>query len=349
MNMLDVFKSDAFDYRALTAAFEKKPFKPALIEKLGIFGAKGIPTTTLMVEERLGQLSLITNTPRGAAAPNPVGRSLRTARSFPTCHFVRESNITADEIQNVRQFGQVDSQTAVVETAQNVVDERMGWLRPMQEVTLEWQRLCAIKGALLDADGSTTILNLFTEFGVAQQTKDFTFSSATENVRGDCVAVARQIEGELGGSPYTDIVALCSATFMDALVDHPNVKLAFQYQEGRVLGQDLRFVGFKFGGITWYEYRGAVNKADGSGTVQFVEDDYAYVLPMGVMVEGGPLFQTVFAPADFMEAANTQGLPLYAKMAFDPEGLNRFVKLHTQSNPLSLCMRPRSVIKVHKA
>ena len=45
------------------------------------------------------------------------------------------------------------------------------------------------------------------------------------------------------------------------------------------------------------------------------------------------------------ETVNTVGLPIYAKMAVD-EALNRWAKVHTQSNPLALCLRPRAVIKV---
>ena len=83
-------------------------------------------------------------------------------------------------------------------------------------------------------------------------------------------------------------------------------------------------------------YRGKV------GTISFFPTAEAYVVPMGTSV-----FATHFAPADFMETVNTVGLPVYAKMVFDDE-LNRWVKLHTQSNPLALCLRPRAVVKVTK-
>ena len=80
--------------------------------------------------------------------------------------------------------------------------------------------------------------------------------------------------------------------------------------------------------------------------VRFVEANVAYAVPEGVMTEKGSLFQTNFAPADFMETVNTLGLPIYAKQAPDPSGLNRFVNVHSQSNPLCLCLRPRAVIQL---
>jgi hypothetical protein len=155
------------------------------------------------------------------------------------------------------------------------------------------------------------------------------------------VAIIRQIEDELGASMYSGIRALCSASFFDALVGHELVKDTFKYQESPILRADLR-KGFQFGGITWEEYSGSV------GGVKFIEDDYAYVFPEGVVTENGPLFTTYFAPADFVETVNTIGLPLYAKQAEDPE-FQRWVKLHSQSCPLAMCLRPRAAVKAYKA
>ena len=50
------------------------------------------------------------------------------------------------------------------------------------------------------------------------------------------------------------------------------------------------------------------------------------------------------APADFVETANTIGLPRYAKQAVDQQ-FARWVMLHVQSNPLPICTRPRVLIK----
>ena len=57
-----------------------------------------------------------------------------------------------------------------------------------------------------------------------------------------------------------------------------------------------------------------------------------------------PTVRTVYAPADYIETVNTIGLPRYAKQATDQE-FGRWVKLHTQSNPLPICTRPKTLIK----
>lgn len=337
----DTFNSDAFSLQSLTAAILKAPYKPGRIGELRLFGEKGITTTTVVVEEKNGKLSLIQTSPRGGPAPNPLGRSGRTARSFLAPHLTRDSAVYADEVQNVRAFGSEND----VELVQNIVNERLATLRQMQEVTLEYHRIGAIKGTILDADGATTLFNLFTEFGVVQQTLDWALDVTTTNVRGKCIETARMIESELGAAVYTGLRALCSSTFFDALVDHDTVKEAFKYQEGQMLQKDLR-KGFVFGGITFEEYSGSVNKPDESAAVDFIADNEAYVFPEGAMVEDGPLFRTFFAPADYIETVNTIGLPIYAKQAPDPSGMNKYVKLESQSNPLCLCLRPRAVVKV---
>lgn len=328
MPMLDVFNADAFSVVSLTAAMLKVPYRPGRIGALGLFREQGITTTTVVIEEKNGQLSLIPTTPRGAPS-DTLGLAARTARSFVVPHLQREATILADQVQNIRAFGSENA----VEAVQGLINNRLAELRPMHEVTLEYHRVGAIKGIIMDADGSTPLFNLFTEFGIAQQTGAIAFSVPTTDVRARIVALLRLSEGELGAEPVTGYRAFCGDSFFDTLVAHATVKQAVQYQESQLLRTDLRG-GFDFGGVTWENYRGNV------GGIPFFPTNQAYIVPMGTN-----LFTTSFAPADFMETVNTVGLPIYAKIATDQE-FNRWAKIHTQSNPLALCLRPRAVINV---
>jgi len=56
------------------------------------------------------------------------------------------------------------------------------------------------------------------------------------------------------------------------------------------------------------------------------------------------LFITRFSPADYVEAANTIGLPYYAKQELMRMG--KGVELEAQSNPITICTRPTAVIKL---
>lgn len=326
--MLDVFKSDAFSVVSLTDAILKRPYKPGRIGTLGYFRERGMTTTTAVIEEKDGRLSLIATSPRGGPA-SVIGSSKRTARSFLASHLERESTVMADEVQGIRAFGSED----VTEAVQALINERLTDLRAMHEVTLEYHRATAIQGIVLDADGTTPIRNLFTEFGLVQQEHELDLNDATLDVRNECIAIARLIETELGAEPISGYRAFCGDTFFDTFVAHAKVIDSLKYQESRLLRTDLR-AGFEYGGITWENYRGTV------GGIGFFPTDEAYVVP-----EGTGIFATYFAPADFIETTNTLGLPVYAKMVADTD-LNRWMKVHSQSNPLALCLRPRGVIKV---
>lgn len=329
--MLNVFKTDAFSTVSLTDAFIKRPYQPRRLGTLGYFRESGIPNTTAVVEYKDGQLSLITSSPRGGPG-SVLGAAKRTAKSFLVPHFEREAKIMADEVQGLRAFGSENDQASV----QALVDDRLSELRPMHEATLEYLRMGALQGIILDGDGTTTLFNLFTEFGISQQTQDIALGTTTTDVRGKCVAIARKSEAKLGADAVTGYRGFCGDAFFDAFVGHATVQASLAYQESKLLRTDLR-AGFEFGGIVWENYRGSV------GGVNFVDTNVAYVVP-----EGTSIFRTYFAPGDFIEAVNTIGLPLYAKMVPDDE-LNRWVKIHTQSNPLAMCLRPDAVIKVTKS
>lgn len=335
MSVLDVFNADAFSLRELTAAILKAPYKPSRIGELNLFEERAVTSTIVMIEEKDGQLTLIPRSPRGAPGDS-IGAVARVGRPLSVPHLLRRSTVLADEVQNVRAFGSDNA----LEGVQDVVNDRLATLRAMHEVTLEYHRLGAIKGLILDADGLTTIYDLFAEFGVVQQTHDFAFSVATTDIRAQCVAVARKVEDALGAARYTGIRAFCSDEWFDAMIGHTNVIDSFKYQEGQVLRSDLRR-GFTFGGITFEEYPGSV------GGVSFIEDDVAYAFPEGVRTERGSLFTTYFAPADYADTVNTPGLPIYARqerMDFD-----RGIMVESQSNPLALCLRPRALVKLTKS
>lgn len=329
-SIVDVFRSDAFSLVSLTDAINKAPYKPGRIGALGLFRESGMTTIDAAIEEKDGQLELIESSPRGGPASQLVANK-RRARIFRAIHLERDSTIYADAIQGVRAFGSESE----VQALQPIVDDRLATLRAMHEVTLEWLRFGAIKGLILDADGTTVLYNLFTEFGVSQQTYTMSLLASAAVLRAQAVAIQRLIEDELGNEVVSGYRAFCGDDFFDTLIDHPNVSANLVNQESAQLRQDLRRTGFEYGGIKWENYRGRVSGND------FVETDEAYVVPEGT----ANVFRTYFAPADMLETVNTVGLPMYAKTVFDPE-LNRWVKIHSQSNPLPLLQRPRAVVKV---
>lgn len=336
MPSLDIFSGDAFGVVSLTQAINSMPYVPGRLGQLGIFEESGITTTTVMIEEKAGTLALVPTKPRGA--PGTQNKpDKRKVRSLAVPHLPLEDNIMADEIQNVRAFGSENE----VETVQRMVSQRLGRMAINMDATLEYHRIGAVKGTILDSDGSSTIFNLFTEFGVSQEAeKDFDLDNAAPAsgaVMKVCNAVIRLIEDNLGSSPYAGIMALCSAEFFDDLTAHKEVRETYLYQNGAALRERTARRSMYYGGITFEEYRGSV------GGTAFVAADKAHLFPIGVP----GLFVTHYAPADYMETVNTLGLPRYAKQAVDAK-FQKYVDIEVQTNPLNLCTRPKVLIKARR-
>lgn len=326
--LLDVFNNSAFDLTELTKAINLIPHVPTRIQQSGLFSSEGISTLSVMIEMTNEVLSLVPAGARGA--PMPIKNlPRRNVRNFNTVHLPQRVALFADEVQNLRAFG---SQTEV-ELGTARLAKKLAIARRDLDLTIEFQRIGAIKGQVLDADGATVLLDLFTEFGVAQQTLDMVLDNDATKVLQKCVAALRLMEDKLGGTMMSGVTAYCSPEFFDALSGHPAVTETYKYQAGAVLRTDRR-AGFEFGGIYWEEYRGTV------AGVRFIEANAAYLVPQGVP----DLFVTYYAPAPYMETVNTEGLPFYAKQ--EAMDFNKGIDIETQSNPLHLNTRPNAVIKV---
>jgi hypothetical protein len=64
------------------------------------------------------------------------------------------------------------------------------------------------------------------------------------------------------------------------------------------------------------------------------------VFPLGTM----DTFTTYGGPANLLEAANTMGLPLYARQHLDEKG--RWIDLMTEASILPVNKRPRIAIRI---
>lgn len=326
--VLDVFNTDAFGLISLTDSINKAPFVPSRIGAMGLFAAVGVAQNTIAIEEQEGILSLLVTKQRGEKGTQARGTK-RTVRSFAIPHIPYEEAVLAEQVQGVRAFGFVD----VAKGAAQVVNDRLIQMRQDHEVTLEYHRIGALQGVIKDGDGETELHNLFTDFDVSEQSVTFALATATTDIRAKCLAVIRKTENAMGVALYDHVHAFCGATWFEAFIGHEYVKDAYhRFQDSFNLRNDPR-KGFEFGGITFEEYRGKI------GDVDFFPANEARFFPVGVP----GLFKTYYGPADFIETVNTLGQPLYAKQ--EPMEFDRGILIHTQSNPLSLCLRPRSLVK----
>ena len=334
--MQNPFSNPAFSMANLTAAINLLPNRYGRLESLNLFPVKPVRFRQILIEEKNGVLNLLPTLPVGS--PGTVGqRDKRKMRSFVVPHIPHDDVVLPEEVQGIRAFG---SETEM-ESVAGVMARHLETMRNKHAITLEHLRMGALKGVILDADGSV-IYDLYEEFEITPATVSLDLGNANSNVKKKCADVLRHLEDNLKGEFMTGIRVLCSPEFYDALTDHPKVKEAFTYwQQGAVLINDMRS-GFTYGGITFEEYRGQATDATGT-TRRFIAAGEAHAFPLGTV----DTFGTYFAPADFNETANTLGQMLYAKQ--EPRKFDRGTDLHTQSNPLPMCHRPGVLVKLTAA
>lgn len=332
--MLNPFDNPAFSMTALSAAINILPNSYNRLGDLGLFADKPQRFRTIAVEEQHGVLNLLPTLPVGS--PGSLGsRGKRKVRSFTIPHIPHDDVVLPQEVQGIRAFG---SESEIL-TIAGVMADHLQTMRNKHAITLEHLRFGALKGEILDADGSV-LYNLFDEFGMAQPTPiAFKFSDPLTDIKKACLSVVRYIEDNLHGEQCSGIQCFVGETFFDALTSHPTVKDAYnRWQDGQALRSDMR-ASFPLAGLVFEEHRGRAWSADGVEH-RFVAPTEGQVFPLGTQTT----FATYYAPADFNETANTMALPLYAKQ--EPRKFERGTDLHTQSNPLPLCHRPAVLVKL---
>lgn len=353
MEHMDIFNDDAFSLVSMVKAINNIDHVPGRVGELVFAGVgEGVATTSVSIESNSVGLTLINTSKRGSPSPQEH-EDKATLRSVNIPQIKLEETIGAHRVQNVRQFGSASALKGV----QSVVNGQMNKMTGRHDLTLEFHRLGAVKGQIVDAD-ATVLTDLFTLFGITNDNTavgggatdaapkqfdfkldNYTIDSFDDNLRANAASVIRFMKRNAKTviPAGARVWALCGDNFFDSLLEHPSFKAAYQNTDAAkaALGDSYVFGAVNFGGIVWENYQGT----DDNSTVAIGANECRF---FWTGVPG--LYAEYFAPADFMDTVNTIGLPRYARLAPDTE-FNRFVKLHTQQNPLPLCLRPKTLCK----
>ena len=322
-----IFDDDAFSVSSLTAAINDQEYLPGRISSLGLFREEGITTLTVQIEKDGDTLALVPAGERGTSGLVVAG-TRRTMIPFNTVHLPERFTIKADEIQGIRAFG---SRTEL-QSVQDVVNKRLAKARRQLDATHEFQRMGALNGQVLDADGKTVLLDIYDRFGVRRRKISMGLNDPETELRVRAGEALDMQEDALGSITSTGSRAFCGKNFWNKLIVHNSVKETYlNSQQAAAVRGDAR-ESFEFGGVVWERYRGKV------AGVSFVHDDKALLIPEGVP----DLYISTFGPADYMETVNTEGIPYYSKI--EPLPFNKGMAGEAQSNPLHLCTRPLAQI-----
>ena len=337
-----------FSRRELTQAINIFPRLYGFLGQLGIFGGTPSPidTTFVSIVKNNGSLSLIpVKSRQGDTNKNSKDKDAKITIEVP--HLPLDDSINPEDMQNLLTYiantnnGEVDP----VEVFMAKLNRQLQTMSRKHDITHEFYRANALNGYIKDSDG-TILVDLYTLFGLTRSNfqKDLDLGTASTDISGAMMEINDEIEDnisddEIGlverGMQVTSY-GIASPTFFRSLIAHDKVKAAYQFQQGQPnpLRDDLRQIGFVYGGTLWYNYSAKV------GATKFVADGKALIVPAGT----ANTFEEYAAPANYNDTVNTLGEPKYAKII---ERLNgKGADLETQSNRLALTKRPDTCFEI---
>lgn len=338
----DVLNSKPFTFADMTQAVNDViPYKPGQVTSLGIFQEESLFTDVAYIEGREGKLSLIPTSSRGGPSSqvSPAKRNIRPVNTF---RLSEEDQINASELFKVSQFHSVNA----LQNLATVRNQRLMQMADAMDMTLEHLHLNALKGDVLDADGSTSLTNLFTLFGVSQDAEiAFDLGTSTDGALTKKLAGIRRTMMnylEADSVRVDHIHVLCSPEFFDDLVVAKDILAWAKIQpNSQYLTQSRVFGRLEWQGFVFEEYRlGTIASAAGGS---WIATDKCIVFPVGPSI-----YTTFYSPGEFFGALDgTPGLPRYARAAADVEW-DEYIKLKLQSYPLPICTRPKVLMKGKK-
>lgn len=328
--MADNIFSEAFgDAAELTNLINKSKFHPGTLARLGLFTESGISSTLATIDVEDEALTLLPTAPRGGVAS--VHRDRDTGGiTVSALHIPTRASVLADSVQNKREIGGVG-----LDSPEQVRTRILAGMRKNVELTIEQHRFGAIRGLISDVDGSV-LMDTYAAFGISQVVVNLDLASTTKLLLNEVIAAERESEQALGGDTPTGFIGLASPDFMDALRANQSYDNALKYAAPSDLLKDYRN-GIQVGGTFFIECRSI------PGLPARIPAGTAYLVPQGI----ANLLITKYAPGDYIRAVNQPGLPLYVMSQEMPMGKGFF--LEAQSNPINLCTRPASIIKLTKA
>jgi hypothetical protein len=334
VSILNIFDHDAFSVVTRSRALSQQPPAPARVRSLGLFTPVPVATTIVALESIDGSLSIVPSTRRGGPGVTQQ-RDRAMIRDVRIPRFVVEDIITADDLQNVRVFG-ADSDLARVEA---VFNEKVAKANRNLDTTEEFLLLGALRGLVQDRDESgnlRTLLNLYDLFGITVPAPtDFQLTAANpaRGALNDAVsAEVYAIEDALDGIPFDHVHAFVGRTFAKNFRSHPEFQAAlinepFALRAERNGGEGYTW---QFAGVTFEVMGRRINGAP------FVGDNEALFFPVGA--EG--VAEVYYGPADYVETANTIGLPRYVNnWALNPRARH----IEVQMNVLPVWRKPAAL------
>lgn len=345
---LDIFKNDAFSVQSLQRVAGATPYIPQTLGMMRLFTPEPIVTEEVLFYEEDGGFALIPASERGAPWVQQIRRQGRI-RALPTVNLRKQDTLRAGELMGVADMALPQSirlKNAMTETV-----KRTGQLKTDMEATKELHRLGALQGKVMDADGSTVLVDFFAEYGIAEPAViNFNFATiaagelATKISREirDPIVDALKENGRL--TPQTYVAALVGDEFFYSLIAHPDVRDRWLAQEqaqaiamaNNPLAQPPRYSEIMVGNVRFMHYEGSTG-----GEIDIAAND-ARFFPVGAK----DVFKVFWAPGETLYDVNKPGQPEYLYIQPDVrDQMPMFVDMFLAAYGLYACIFPKALLR----
>jgi len=345
---LDIFKNDAFSVTSLQRVVDKSPYVPQALGMARMFDPKPIEDEQVLLYEKDGGFALIPATERGSPWVQQIRRQGRL-RALSTLALRKQDTLRAGELMGV-------ASTALPETirlrnAQQITVERTEQLKTDLEATKELHRLGALQGKVLDADGSTVLVDYFAEYGISTPaTINFNFAGIAEG------ALALYIQKNIADpiidvlkangrwTPNVRIGGLVGDEFWYSLITHVDVRKRWEaIEQARAVALAANpllnlptYDEIRIGNVTFMHYQGS-----SGGEIDVAVND-AHFFPIGAK----DVFNVYWAPGETLLDITQPGRPEYLYIQPDVrDQMPSFVDFFVAAYPLYACIFPLALLK----
>lgn len=346
-----------FDAVSLTDTIDMMIKPKTFMGDQNLYPFEGLETSIVALQRTNEGLCLV-KTAEQCAPPPTVNRRDRTNR----LEMIRIPHTPIRSTLHICDFmgrlkWDLNSDRGLVNFADEVAAEQRSMAEKLEH-TLEYRRIRALFGEVLDADGSL-LVDLFERFGFVPQAMTLNLADANFDVRNFCVQLTRYISDTCAGT-FSGIRVLLTRAQFDALISHPKVAdiwkrccdtqvnlLSNLDESGFTLpGTGVTFLPFKQEGC-WYNEAGVKQSVDffapptdpgtGNPYASSVGVAYATNAPGNYKLYGAPLAHVDFAnrKADRLLYATIE--PLFHGTGFE---------MWASMNALPITRDPRANVRV---
>jgi hypothetical protein len=346
---LDIFKNDAFSTTTLQRVVKNTPYIPTMLGQMGLFTPKPILTKEVLLYEEDGAVRFIPITERGAPDIQQV-RDQGRLRALSTSRLSKKDTVRAGELLGVANMALPEE--IRLRNAVELVNERTQQLKTDLEATKELHRFGGLQGKLVTTreDGTSYIVNFFTEYGIAEPAAiNINFSTTTEENAmmffQENFLQPMLLSLKNRATMSTRVGALCGDGFWGKLMRHPAVREFYKLQQtgaglalgaaGTVSGSNL-WGHVYFAGIDFYHFRGSTN-----GEIAVPTND-AIMFPIGA----NDVFNVYWSPGETLLDVAEKGQPEYLYVQPDVrEAMPEFVDIVVRAYPLYACIYPSCLMR----